>query len=328
MLGQPTSSTFTLNAGPDPIKAGGGVGAQYTYQLLADGAVVDTIGPTQATSATFSSVGYGQTYTGQVVVAAPRHPEANVSIGPVAIPTRAAWPAISILSASVTPNATNSPDGTLTVRIGGLSSAAADGETFSLSGSSLSCGNVSLPLSAGPLDPSTTAVTAAVDLTQYFGTCTVHVALVESGNETTPPVFGGTVSPSATLRAVMPATPTTPLAAADFTAAWNQTAQTCGLLASCSIAQLQLTGNDPLIGFARNWTETLSDSDATCGAASDDPHGVVGIQADDACVQARGGTAGSFTMTVSYSYAGSSTVLSTTVTVAGSPPTYTAPPSH
>ena len=324
ILQRTSSSTFTLDLGPDPIQAGGGAGARFTYRLMADGMVVDTRGPTTATSVTFTGIGYGRRYTGDVMVSPPRHAESTATVEPVIISTRAQWPDISILSAKVTPDSVNSPHGTLHVQLGGLTRELADGETFDLVNSSLSCGNTYLPLHEDRFDPAD-PITADVDLRHFNGDCAVDVTLKEDGHLTTPPVFGGTESPSAALQASMPAAPTTPLSAADFTTTWKLESPL--LPKPYSAALLQLQGSDPLVSFARNWTETLIDGDpGDCGSVSAEPRSPVSIKADDSCVQARGGTDGSFTVRASYTYAGSGTVLHTDFTVPGTPPTYVAPP--
>jgi hypothetical protein len=322
-LGGTTSSTFTLDLGRSPAVATGGVGGQITFQLLVGSRVVQSMGPGTATTASFTGIKAGTSYTGKAIVTPPRHNEAAVTVGPVTVATRSNWPAIAISSAKVTQDSQDPRTGELSVTLSGLSSAAANGERFRLTdGSSFYCGNTAMSLSTpGPFDPSTVTVTAQVNLLQYFGDCRVGLQLVEdAGGSSDPPVFGGTQSPTATASVSMPGLPTGGVSPSDFTAAWDPQADDRGY----STITVRTVGNDPSLLFVLSWSETVSDGVYdNCGFADDTPP--VTMEIARTCVADKGGDATAWTATVSYRSLGQSQPKTVTVKVTGTPPTYVAP---
>ncbi|MEO6700828.1 MAG: fibronectin type III domain-containing protein [Jatrophihabitantaceae bacterium] len=321
-LGDTTTSTFTLDAGKDPVAATGGVGAQISFQLLAGNRVIQTKGPGTALSATFDGISAGTSYSGKAIIAPPRHPQAAVTVGPVSVSTRSSWPGLSITEAKVT--AGKDPRrGTLTVDVGGLASSAASGERFNLtSDSAFSCGNTSLPLStSGPIDPAHDTITADVDLLQYYGDCSVLVRLVEDPDSATdPPVFGGTASPQVTSSVGMPGIPSGGLDPSAFAAAWDSNPNNHHR----STVTITVKTNDPSLLFVVAWDESIADgTSAKCGSAADGPPTT--IEVDQRCVDDKGGDQNAWTAVIKYRSLGSPDVKSATVQVTGSPPTYTPP---
>jgi hypothetical protein len=325
VIGQNTSSTFTLDLGHNPTAATGGVGATFTYQLIAQGAVVDHNGPTSATTATFSGLKAGQSYTGEVTVSPPGHPNASVTIGPVPITTRASWPGLSVASAAVTVP-TGSTTGTLQVRLAGLSSAQAQGERFNLVNSQFICASSAIPLSATGIDPSSQEIQTSVDLRQYYGNCSVSIQLREQQSGATA-VFGGTTSPTINGSVTMPPRPTLPIDKNDFSANWNPSVGADGHY-SYSVA---LHTNNPSVAYATKWAETTDDGPSNnCGDQSGQP--AVTVVVLDQCVADRGASPTPWQVTITYQYIGSPALLSATIPIGGqipipvTPPPTTSPP--
>lgn len=321
-LGGSTTSTFSLDLGKDPAVATGGVGAQISFQLLAGDRVVQRKGPGTATSVTFDGISAGTSYTGQAIVAPPRHPAAAVTVGPVSVSTRSEWPALSISNAAV--SAGHDPrKGTLTVNLAGLSSAAASGEQFELTDSSVfSCGNTSMPLSTpGPIDPAADTITAQVNLLQYYGDCSVTVQLAEDpASQTDPPVFGGTQSPAVTSSVSMPGIPSGGLNPSAFSAAWDASPDSKGR----STVTIQVNSSDPSLLFVVGWAETISDGTPDqCGSATDQPPTTIAV--DQGCVADKGADPTAWTAVIKYRSLGSMDYQTATVQVTGTPPTYLAP---
>jgi hypothetical protein len=326
-LGGTTSSTFTLDVGSTPLAATGGLGAQITFQLLAGGRVVASKGPGTAITAVFDGISAGTSYTGKAIVAPPHHPEAAVTVGPVTVSTRSGWPALAITNAKVTAGS-DPTKGTLAVNLGGLSSSAASGERFNLTGNSVfSCGggNVSLPLNnSGAFDPSSYTITANVDLLQYYGDCSVNIQLAEDpGTETNPSVFGDTESPTLTSSVSMPGIPTGGLGPSEFSAAWDAAANRNHR----STITVQLNSNDPSLFFVVGWSEQVSDNDQHdhCGSASSKP--TVTIEVRQSCVDDHGAEQNAWTVVVKYRSLGAADLKTVTVQVTGTPPTYVPPSS-
>lgn len=321
-LGGTTSSTFTLDLGKNPTAATGGVGGQITFQLLVGGQVVQGKGPSSATSVTFTGIAAGTSYTGRALVAPPRHPDAAVTVGPVSVSTRAAWPQLAVTTAKVSQDGHNPRKGTLTVTMSGLSSAQAGGERFQLTDSSqFHCGQTYQQLRTdSAFDPATLTITADVDLLQYFGDCRVDLQLVEEPGSGDPLVFGGTVSPGFGAPVSMPDLPTGGVSPSDFTAAWDATPDDHGR----STITVTLNSSDPKYLFVQHWSESVSDGDPSdCGTGSDAPP--VTLPVDQGCVLLHGGDQHAWTVVLGYRMVGQHADQTVTVAVTGTPPTYVVP---
>ncbi len=306
-----TSSTLTLSINGDTVQATGGVGGQFVYELISDGKI-EKVGPTSAMSATFSDLVVGTDYQAAVLISPPRHPEVTVQIGPIPIAAASeSWPAITVSASSTD---TDTFNGTLTVTISGISSATADGETFSLRNSSLECTNVSLPLSKSGFDPAT-PLTFSFSRLLDNGSCSVDITLVESSSG----IFGGTPSPAAstTVSVDKPGFNQSPT---DFAAVFGSSdGQT-------STVTITNNGGNPGFVLDGNWSYTLSDGDAAdgnCFTAANGSAPPATLTVKTSCVQSRGDKTG-WAVTVGYTYLGSP--QHATVTLSGTPPTYTAPP--
>ena len=220
-VGGTASVTADVTFTGDQDVATGGVGGQFTYQLLSGGEVVTSSGPTSQTSAVLSGVQPGQAYQVRVVVTPPRHPEASVAVGPVDVTAAVAnWPQLTATASFANDHFY---DGTLTVTITGITSAQARGETFDLTDQSmLRCGNAALPLTATGFDPAQPLHFAGIDRSQYNGSCTATVQLVEDpATRRFPAYFGGTPSPAVSAPPVSIATPDFVTTAAEFTAGFE-----------------------------------------------------------------------------------------------------------
>ena len=324
-LGGTTSSTFTLDLGRNPTTAVGGAGGQITFELLSGGKVLQTKGPGTANTATFSGISAGVSYSGLAIVTPPRHKEAAAKVGPVSVSTRSNWPALTITSAEVTQSGSDPKAGTLSVTIGGLSSAAANGERFDLTAASqFTCNlNTSMQLTTdGPFDPSTGTIRASVNLLQYFGNCSVTLQLVEDpGSIVGPPVFGGTQSQLVQGNVHMPNLNTGGISPSDFSAAWDDKPDDQGY----STITVKPTGNNGAFVFVLEWGEAISDTVRPCASATAQPPTTIEVAA--LCVAEKGGDKDAWTVTISYRSVGQATAQSVTVKVTGTPPTYTPPPT-
>jgi hypothetical protein len=325
-LGEPTTATVSLNLGSDPVRAEGGVGATFTYQLLAGGKVASTIGPTTKTTVHFAGVRAGVSYQAQAIVAAPRHPSATATVGPIDVETaHAPWPTITV----TTDPATDDGDlkATVTVHIGGLSSADANGERFDLTpDSGVYCGNAAetdgwdRTTAIDPADPRT----FTVDRTRLYGDgCTVHVQLVQADAFGTAVFGAGTSSNNATSAPFHIDPPAlTGVESKDFSASWDGV-DTDGR----SHVAVSYNGGNLLIGlFARNWTVSVTDPDGdTCGGYQDrDSLDDVSIR--QACVDADGKSGQGWDVAITFTYLGSPQPTYHVIDITGGrAPTYSPP---
>lgn len=290
--GAATSATLSLRISGDPVRAVGGIGAQYTYSLLSGGEVVSSSGPTTKTVVSLPGVRPGRTYTASVSVSPPRHPEAAATVGPVPVDAaQSDWPA---LAASASFANDNLLSGTLTVRISGVSSDSANGETFALRNSGLSCGpNNRYDLDNGSFDPAAGALTfSGVSRVSFHGDCTVTVQLQENGN---PPLyFGGVPSPGATAGVSIDA-PSLGSSGGDFRATWVQQRKP-------AVAVSYKGGNPVLVGLSGNWQISLTSGALACGTTNDKPTTTIDVTGKD-CRSAAGSGA-AFSVSVSFRYFG------------------------
>ncbi|MCU1658636.1 MAG: hypothetical protein JWO57_3292, partial [Pseudonocardiales bacterium] len=257
--GTTTTATVSLRLGADPVRSTGGVGAQFTYQLLSAGQVIATTGPTADTTASFPGIAPGQTYQVQVAVAPPRHPEAQISVGPVPVQVAVSdWPQLGL---SATFSTADAVQGTLTVDISGVSSATSNGERFDLVNGSLTCGNTSAPLSRSAIDPSQPLTFEGINRTQYNGACSVQGQLQENGTGTL--LFGGATSPQLTGTVAIPV-PVTNVNAGNFHAAWSDASPR----ANPQIV-VSYDNADPLLPtFATDWSIVVSNAGGPCGSST------------------------------------------------------------
>lgn len=330
-VGGTSTTTVSLDLGSDPVRAAGGVGAQFTYQLLSGGSVVQTSGPTSATSVTFAGIATGTQYSAQAVVSPPRHPEAAVTVGPQPVqPAYAAWPTIGV-AAGVVDNGSN--NATLTVAVTGLSSADAHGERFDLVNSALVCGggNTAMPLAASGIDPSQ-GQTFSVPRLTYNGPCAVHLQLAQDPNySTNPPLFGaGTTSSAATSATITIDPPVlVGVSAADFSAVWSGTTAD----GTSSVVRVSYTGSDPdVLQGATNWSVSVSDDGGTTTCGSSSAALPADVTINQLCVDAQGGNSGAWSATIRFTFFGAPEGPYIVSPVSGGPPaTYPvlppAPPS-
>jgi hypothetical protein len=307
-LGQPTTATVTLELGSDPVRAQGGVGATFTYQLLSGGVVIKTLGPTTKTSVRFDGIRAGVGYQARAVVAAPRHPSATASVGPIDVETaHAPWPPISVTADD--PVNQGAFRATVTVHISGLTSSDASGEKFDLtSDSGIYCGNTNQlanwdqSTAIDPADP----LTFTVDRTQMFGSgCVVQVQLVQdpaTGTE----VFGaGTASRVATSNTFTVSAPDlTGVQDSDFSASWD------GVAGGKSQIAVRYTGGNPLIGlFVHNWSVSVKYVDpngttTNCSDGYDGRNSLDDVSVYQSCVDSHGNSGRNWHVYVSFVYIG------------------------
>lgn len=337
-LGGTASTTVALDLGSNPVRNQGGVGAQFTYQLLTGGGTVaQTLGPTSRTSVTFDGIAAGTQYQARAIVSPPRHPIAadSVTVGPVPISTRAAWPQLSVAATfSADPGQFIDLFGTLTVRISGISSAAAGGEQFDLADSSFRCSSVGQSLEKSSFDPASESIVVRnVALLLYSGRCSVTVALVESaGTVHNPPVFGGTTSAMVTTDVRLGDAPALGARAGDFAAEWDANPDPNGR----SDVIVKYTGKasqSELDQLATDWNIRVvapNNGDVCAvGTATPTPSGIA-VPVDQKCLQ-RGGIdpdGGQWTVQITYhNRAGGDAVGPHERQVTGRPPTYQATPA-
>jgi hypothetical protein len=259
--GATTSATVTLHFSGNQAAAAGGVGAQFTYQLLLDGNVVQTKKPTTATTATFDDIQPGKDYSAQVSVAPPKHKEAAVTVGPVSVGhTTSAWPQLAVNA-----NFTNTDDvsGTLNITITGVSSARSDGETFALADSQLVCGNSAVNLTKSAFDPAAGPLSFQnIARTDFNGNCAVTVHLQEAQQSGTL-LYGGAESPAASDGVTIQP----PALAANFAASWDAN--------SPNTVDVTFSGSST-INLAHDWKMTLvSPSKNACGSSSTGPQATI-----------------------------------------------------
>ncbi|WP_375484124.1 hypothetical protein [uncultured Jatrophihabitans sp.] len=322
-LGSTTSATVTLDAGSNPTTALGGVGAQVTYALLSGGSVVKTIGPTTASTVTFTGINAGQKYQARASVAPPRHPDAAVTVGPIDVQAAIApWPTISTQVDSPDDTGVSSAD--VTVHIGGLSSNAARGERFSLVNSTFRCGdgNAGFDLTKPDIDPAD-PITFSIDRTKYYGSCSVTVQLAQSSNLTDPPLFGdGTRSNAASTTFTVDA-PTLPGLGSDggFSAQWT---------GDGSSSAVSITAGNPLVAqFGRDFDVSVTDPDGTTCGGYTGKDSLPAVTIDQSCVTTNnnGASGSGWQVTVShftYFGAGQGPYTVNGVT-GGAAPSYTPP---
>lgn len=257
-IGASTDATFTMTIDGDPVTAGGGVGAQYTYQLLnSAGAVLATQGPTSSLAGVFkAAIDVGKQYQILAMVAPPKHAAAAVKVGPVPVTiAQSSWPG---LTATASFAASGLLDGTVTVAVGGLSSAAAGGEQFSLVSGSLVCGSSARSVgSFGPFDPGAAPITFTLGLfgrLDYSGDCQiVGLALRESSGV----IFGGTASAGFSSNHFTIDDPGYGGGTADYAATFNG-----------NRVSIVHQGNDPTYSRYANFSFHVTRSGVDCGTFS------------------------------------------------------------
>jgi hypothetical protein len=290
---QPTTTTVTASFDDGAVHDLGGVGGTLTYQLLANGTVVSTAGPTSNPSATLHGVLPGVAYQVRVIATPPRHPQAALPLAPVPVaPAVADWP--QLLLDPPTFDAPTGASGTLHVRFSFPPGTDTRGETFDLVDSQLSCGggDTAMSLDANDVTPGT-ALTFPVDRTTYYGNCTVTVQLGQDAKTATnPPVYGAGSSRAVTSPPVELDPPTLTTTASDFSAQW------AGPPGKPTVV-VSYHGADDFADGARDWQLSIGNGSADCGAADDNPPPAT-IEIDKSCVKA-GGT---FTVDIGFTYFG------------------------
>lgn len=320
-----TTTTVALDLGANATHNVGGVGAQITFHLAGPGGT-QTQGPITYTgksthvAVTFPGIRAGASYSASAVVSPPGHPGAAVTLTASSIATRADWPAMS-LSAACPRDSGLGLSCTLSVTIGGLSSAQAQGEKFDLtSDSRLQCGATTEALSETDFDPATTTITLnnVSQLQDLFGHCTVYVGLVENANDPSPKVFGGTVSPTLSKDLDLGAPARAGIGQGDLTVSWNSQ----GGASNVGIHYTgDLSGSD-IAKLTQNWSEAVTaPGGAGCGSAAQQPD--VNVQVSASCVNQFGGTTDNWTVAVSYTDATDGKKEGPfTYQLPGPPPTY------
>ena len=268
----------------------GGVGGTLTYQLLAGGTVVDSVGPTQHASVTLTGIRAAVRYQVLVLASPPQHPEVTVPIGPVdVVPAIAAWPDVQIDQPTF--DAPPGLSGTLHVHFAFPAGTDTRGETFDLVNSQLTCGggNTAMNLTASDVAPGDD-LTFQVDRTIYRGPCTVTLALAQDPRTVTdPPLYGAGTSSARTSPQFQIDPPSITSTSSDFQAQWAGTNGNPTVVVSYH-------GADDLSG-ARNWQITLNRGSDTCGTTSDAPPATITVNKD--CV-ARGD--GNYSVHIEYDY--------------------------
>ena len=224
------------------------------------------------------------------------------------------WPT---LSAQVSYADAGATQGTLSISLSGLSSAAAHGETFDFGGN-LTCGSTQLPLTRTDIDPGQ-PLSYPIDRAQYNGSCSVSTLTLaqHSTTVTDPPLFGGATT-------IAPSPPTLTIPAPDlgspaFTAAWDGTFVD-------GRSQIAVTAQPGSLAatLGTSWTVGVTDPDGdTCGGYSARST-LTDVVIDQACIDADGGSTG-WKVTVAFTFVGSAEGPYTATPVGGSPATYTAP---
>lgn len=290
--GRSTTTTATVSFTGDRVLALGGHGGQLVYRLVTGpgDTVVSSVGPTESTTVRVPGVQPGQRYRLSVQLVPPHHPEGAVTLPAVdVVPAVADWPALT-LSASF--HNTSSSTGELRLRFHGLTSAAAQGETFDLTDSSLRCGNTQLQLSRSSFDPAQPLRFGGVERAVYNGSCTLTAQLVQNAQTATdPPVFGAPPSPPASTEVTLDP-PSANVTQSDFDAAWS------GEAGSPAVT-IDYDNADPLlVTYATNWSLTVTnDGGATrCASASKPPPAQLAV--DRGCIK----TGGDFLAVVAFRY--------------------------
>jgi hypothetical protein len=310
-----TSTTVTLDLGDDPVLAGGGVAPEVTLQLLLDGKVVASRGPSGQLSARFDGVEPGRSYTARARVAPPRHPEATETVGPVRVEqAQALWPVLG-LQASF--DARGDSRGELRARIEGLSSREAKGQTFDFVDAFLECANTSMPLRAQSVDPAA-EVSFDVDRSRFHGDCAASVRLGQNvPGSASGPLYGP--SPvSDVLRAAVRIEPPdfVGVEVADFRARWS------GAREGRSLLTVAYEGSNPLVGATSGrWLfEVGDDSGATfdCGSTQEAPPTQIAVSEE--CVREAGGSPKVWRVRMTFDWFGGAQGPWTIPSVSGSGP--------
>jgi hypothetical protein len=269
----------------------GGVGGTLTYQLLNDGTVVSSVGPTTRPTAALRGVTPGALYQLRVLVSPPRHPDLVTTIGPVDVaPAFADWPAIQLDQPTF--DAPAGLTGTVHARFTFPSATDVRGETFDLVNSQLTCGggNAAMNIDASDVAPGD-AISFPVNRTTFNGPCTVTIQLVQNATTaTSPPLFGAGPSKAITSDDVQIDAPSPTSTASDFDAQWGGSNGHPTVVVSYH-------GGDDLADGAHDWQLVVSNGTSTCGTVDDNPPPAT-IAVDKGCIQ-QGGT---FTVDIDYSY--------------------------
>ena len=328
-LGGTASTTVTANLGTNARQAVGGLGGTVTFVLSNGSTTVSKQpiaydGSSSVISTTFSGLQAGIGYSASAKITPPAHASAAVTVGPVAVTTRADWPAALGATATCPASGILKLQCTLTIDITGLSSSAARGETFDLTDKSrLLCGNRATTISETDFDPATTTITQNVSLASFNGTCEVDLQLVENPADAAPLVFGGTTSPVLTVSVSLGQAQTLDAKSGDFDANW------AGSSDEPSYVLLQYTDNASHSGYTDSqvaaltgsWSEQITAPDGTsCGTDNGQPtHDGIHVVPKASCVNSFGNKNG-WQITVSYTNADGSDGNTFTYTLSGTPP--------
>lgn len=269
----------------------GGIGGTLTYQLLNNGTVVTTVGPTTRPTATLTGVTPGTPYQLRVLASPPRHPEVVTTIGPVDVaPAFADWPSIQLEQPTF--DAPAGLSGTLRVRFTFADGTDVRGETFDLVNSQLTCGdgNAAMNLDASDVAPGD-VMSFPVNRVTFNGPCAVTIQLVQDPNTVTnPPLYGAGPSKPQTSGQVQIDQPSLTSTAGDFDAEWGGSTGHPTVVVSYH-------GSDDLPDGARNWQLAVSNGTTTCGSVDGNPPPAA-IDVDKNCIE----LGGSFTVTIDYTY--------------------------
>lgn len=334
--GSTTSGTLALDLGSDPVRAVGGLGAQFTYQITGGGSSL-TIGPTSQLSVGFDNVTAGTQYSAQVSVSPPRHAEASIIVGPVPIIVSAPWPPMSLTATyAASPGQTVPMVASLDFSISGLPAVGSNGESLMLSSAStFTCGggNTSFGLSNTYFNASSGSYHQDnIPLLVYNGPCTVSVVLIEdpASYGQRPPIFGGKPSPVFTANLAGTQPPTLDARSSDFTASWVPQPD-----AGNADVLVRYTGPataDQLTAMSTKWSiDVIAPDGHPCAVGTAPPTaGGVIIPVDTGCIDQHGQPpiGGQWTISISYqdtSGIGQTHTMTPPEPVAGEPPTYTAP---
>ncbi len=325
-LGGSTTTTVNLDLGDNPVRAAGGVGAQVTFRLSGpDG--TKTVGPvtfrgaSQHLSGRFSGVQAGANYSASAIVSAPKHPESRVTVGPATVTTRAAWPTMTVDASCPSNPGPIVLNCTLTVKVNGLSSAAANGELFSFVDTSrLQCGSTARALQKDSFDPANDSLVENVSLLTLGGSCSVSVALVEAPGSKAPLVFGGTTSPVITHQVDLANASTLDANQGDFAVGFDN----AGGRSNVRVRYQGGTSDSDVSQITTGWTEQVFAPNGTgCGSDTSQPtHAGIEVAVSATCVNRFGGQTSGWTVKVGYQDTAGGASHSFTYQLSGGPPTY------
>jgi hypothetical protein len=283
-----TTTTVTVTFAKGQVHDLGGVGGTLTYQLLRNGTVVDTRGPTTDATVTLAGIRAAENYQVVVLARPPRHPEVVAAVGPVDVqPAVAEWPR-PLLSAP-TFDAPPGLTGTLHVSVDFPPGTDSRGETFELVNSVLSCGNTALDLEHDDIAPGED-LTFPIDRSIYHDGCAVTIQLAQDPRTATkPPLYGAGYSTAVTSDPFQIDPPSITSTASDFNAQW------AGSNAQPTVV-VGYHGGDDLSG-ASNWQLTVSNGVENCGSVQGNPPPAT-IDVDKTCIQ----HGGPFTVIIDYTY--------------------------